>query len=152
MATICVFCGKAVSADRWEPFVPNRIWGLAHKWTEHEHDHQSVFAEGQEDSYSSFLINRDDKAANLVAKYGFSRWKNKVVFHYLVSGSESKEEFKRLLKELLEEIDSILQSELPSKEDKIRLLVVDKFEPYREIIKRSVGESEAKKKWSPTAT
>jgi hypothetical protein len=150
MATyVCVFCDKAIKTKNQESFVKHRILGLAHKWAEHECGHESVFAEGQEDSYVSFLYSKDDEAAKLIAKYGFGMWKNKVIFHYLISGSESKAEFKRILKELLEEIDNLLDLKVPAAEEKIHLLIEDKFEPYRELIKQHEGEKQAKKKWSP---
>ncbi|MEM2954660.1 MAG: hypothetical protein QW625_01750 [Candidatus Nanoarchaeia archaeon] len=149
---ICVFCKEKIEEDRVEIFVSNRLWGIKHKWsTSHECGHESVFSEGEfaDSKYATFAYKENDKTLSLIAKYGFSMWKNKEVFHYLVLGLESKEKFKQILKNLIEEVDKILASEIPFAEEKAKLLIQDKFGPYREQIRICSKEYAAKKTWAP---
>ncbi|MGB9675204.1 MAG: hypothetical protein ACP5IJ_01685 [Candidatus Nanoarchaeia archaeon] len=149
---ICVFCKKKIDEDRLEVFVPGRLWGIKHRWaTAHECGHESVFAEGEvsDSRYTTFAYNPKDKTAAAIAKYGFSMWKGKEVFHYLILGLESKEQFKKILAELFAEVDFILNSNIPFAEEKAELLIVDKFGPYREQIKVCSREAKAKKAWQP---
>jgi len=147
---ICVFCKKKIEDDRLEIFVPGRLWGIKHGWsTAHECGHESVFEIGPDSKYSTFVIDPNDKTAMLIAKYGFSAWKGKEVFHYLVLGAESKEYFKKILAELFEEVDRILASGIPYPEEKAELIIKDKFGPYREYIKLCSKEAKAKRAWEP---
>jgi hypothetical protein len=130
---VCVFCGSEV-VGRHEAFVPNRIWGLQQSSGFHECGHQSVFEE-DDSPYVAYFVKHNDTAANLIAKYGFSTWKNRVVFAYEELGIESHNYFKRVLDRLLKDIDKMLMRN--ESERKIKLLIENKFKPYKEVLKNS---------------
>jgi len=128
---VCVFCGSEV-IGKHEVFVTNRIWGLQQAARLHECGHQTVFEE-DDSPYVAYFVKKNDKAANLVAKYGFSKWKNQVVFAYEELGVESHNYFKRVLARLLKDIDAMIKR--GDSERKIKLLIEKKFEPFKEVLK-----------------
>jgi hypothetical protein len=141
---ICAICRQIVKVDKnkLEVFVPNRIWGAELNKKIHSCGHESVFIEG-EPAYSAFFIKKNDRAAELISKYELSKWKGKVYFHFLEEGVQNKDEFKKILKHLLEEIDFIFKDKkITDPEDKARLIIQDKLEGYRERIKTGKFERE----------
>jgi len=130
---VCVFCNKEV-IGKHEVFVPNRIWGLQQSAGFHECGHQTVFEE-DDSPYVAYFIKHNDKAANLIAKHGFSKWKGKAVFAYEALGVESHNYFKRVLANLLKDIDAMLKR--GDSERKIKLVIGHKFEPFKEVIKNN---------------
>lgn len=143
-ALVCAICGEHVHVDleKIEEFVPKRIWGIKADQGIHYCGHESVFARG-EPIYSAFLYNKGDIEAELLSKVELSKWKGKVHFHFLEEGVQNREEFKKILHELLNEIKAILKNpKIIDKEDKIRLIVQDKLEGYREIIELGKFELE----------
>lgn len=146
---VCMLCGTKLNLDKsdLEEFVPGRIWGLTHEKELHHCGHESAFAK-DEPLFAAFVAKEGDKAAQQLSKFEFSKWKGKMQFHMLERGVESKDYFKQILKELVEEIDFILKSEkIPNPEEKIRLIILDKLEPYREIIKIGKAEQKTKEEW-----
>jgi len=135
---ICAICRNQVQVnlEDLEIFVPDRIWGLKREPKIHYCGHESIFGFDSFPIYSSFLYKKGDKAADLLSKFGLSKWAGKVKFRFLETGTESKDYFKKILRELLEEADSILKNQkIDMPEEKIRLLIQDKLEGYREKIK-----------------
>ena len=129
---VCAFCSKEV-IGRHEVFVPNRIWGLQRSAKLHECGHMSVFEEEDDNPFVAYFVKNNDRATQLLVKYGFSKWARKVVFHYEQIGVESHNYFKKLLVGLLKEIDAMLKR--GDSERKIRLIVENKFEPYKEVLR-----------------
>lgn len=136
MRLVCMVCGHEVEADTkgLESFVLGRVWGLKKGNKIHDCGHESVFAE-VEPIYVSFVCKKTDKPALLLARYELKKWKGRVNFHFLEEGVRNRQEFKKILKNLLKEIEFILKSKkVTDKQRKIKAILVDKIENYREVI------------------
>lgn len=131
---ICAICGKQLHIDpkKVEEFVPDRLWAIRLEQNIHSCGHESVFARG-EPIYSAFLYKPGDKALELLSKLEMSKWKDKAYFHYIEEGVEDTEDFKKVMKRLINEIDFILEDpKIKNKEEKIKLIIQDKLEGYKE--------------------
>jgi len=145
MKLICMICGSNLDLDldNLEEFVPNRIWGLIRHHHLHYCGHESAFERSGEPIYCAFLCKPEDRSALLLSKFVFSKWKNKLIYHYQFEGIETKDRFKKMLKEFLDEADYILKNpNIAEKEEKIRLLAQRKFDKYKEIIVEGNFEKE----------
>lgn len=125
---ICAMCKQHlhISLSDVEVFVKNRIFGLTHKKELHHCGFEGIFEDNI--PYVAFLYLPNDPSTELLAQYGFNKWNGKVEFFDTSIGIEKKSYFKKILRELLNETDSILKlPNLQHKEDKIKKLIEDKF-------------------------
>jgi len=144
---ICAICGSEleIHPDLLEEFVPGRLWAVELNKKVHSCGHESVFARG-EPIYSAFFYKPGDKAMELLSKVELSKWRDKAYFHYIEEGVQDKEEFKQVMRRLINEVDSILENpKIQDKEDKVRLIAQDKLEGYKEKIERGKFEQEREK-------
>jgi len=140
-------CGDKVEIDPklLEEFVPGRLWAIELGKEIHSCGHESIFADG-EPVYSGFFYKPGDKAMELIAKVEISKWKDKAYFHYIEEGVEDTEDFKKVMVRLINEVDSILENpKIKDKEDKVRLIVQDKLQGYKEKVERGKFEQEREK-------
>jgi hypothetical protein len=133
---VSMICGGEVDFDPtyMEEFLPDRIWVLKKDNPIHSCGHLSYFAHG-EDEYADFLCRPNDEPARLLGELGLSKLKGKMVFHRLEEGVEDIEDFKGVIKHLLDEIAFINRSpKVENKREKIELLVTHKLDGFKEKI------------------
>ena len=114
--------------------IPDRIWGLKVGNPFHSCEHESVF-ESNDVAIADFLCLPEDEEARQISEIEMKDWKGKIKFHSLEEGIEDVAYFGKVMQTLLDEIRFINRSSIENKKEKIKLVVKEKLEGYKEIIK-----------------
>ncbi len=147
---MCMICKEDATLGevKTKELINDRLWAVDKESDFHECKHLSVF-ENSGTVYRAFICRKSDNAMTLISKYGMSKWKDKVWFHGVEEGA-TEEQFIKIIKELADEIYQILNTpDLIDRDHKIQLLVIDKLEGYKEVVREEEYETHFMKYMTP---